>query len=248
MARRDHGVAAEALEEIEGISDRLSEWLQENFRLVIAVVSGALVLAGLGSWAISSRNTAEEEASAALARTRDDYLSAMGAGPGVIDVPELANPEAAAQIRAEYEKRFGEVAAEHPGTVAGTLASLEHARLVTEGGRNEEAIALYEAAFANAPSDGGIRGLLLQRWAQRLEDEGRWKEAAAKHEQAGGLSDFPLRGFALADAARCLAEAGDDAGALALYERAERELPDVTLPEADRARVYELRAAVESGK
>ena len=246
MARRDHGAAAEALEEIEGISDRLSEWLQENFRLVIGVVSAALVIAGLGSWVISSRDTAEQEASAALARTRDDYLSAMGAAPGVIDVPELANPEAAIQIRAEYAKRFGEVAAGHPGTVAGTLASLEHARLVTEGGGNEEAIALYEAALANAPSSGAVRGMVLQRWAQRLEDEGRWEEAAAKHEQAGGMSDFPLRGFALADAARCRAEAGDTAGALALYERLERELPDLRLPDADRARVYELRAAVES--
>ncbi len=248
MARRDHGAAAEALGEIESVSDRLSEWLQENVRLVIGVVAAALIVAGLGSWAISSRDTAEQEASSDLARTRDDYLSAMGAAPGAIDVPELANPEAAAQIRAEYEQRFGEVAAEHPGTVAGALASLERARLATEGGRTEEAIAVYEKALADAPSGGAIRGMILQRWAQRLEDEGRWAEAAEKHEQAGGMGDFPLRGFALADAARCRAEAGDAAGALALYERIERELPDLTLPESERARIHELRASVASAE
>jgi hypothetical protein len=122
MARREHGAAAEALEEIESAGDRLSEWLQENLRLVVAGVAGLLLVAGLGSYVASSRHTAEQEASSALARTRDDYLSAMGASPGAIEVPELANAEAAAQIRAEYEKRFGEVAAAHPGTVAGTLA------------------------------------------------------------------------------------------------------------------------------
>jgi predicted negative regulator of RcsB-dependent stress response len=244
MARRDHGAAAEALEEIESASDRLSEWLQENLRVVIFAVAATLVIAGLGSWAVSSRDDAEEAASSALARTRDDYLSAMGAAPGVIDVPELANPEAAAQIRSEYEKRFGEVAAEHPGTVSGTIASLEHARLASEGGRDDEAIELLESALANAPSGEAIRGIVLQRIAQRLEEAERWDEAAARHEQAAALGDFPIRGWALVDAARCRAEAGDAAGALALYDRLERELPDMTLPETERARVFELRAAL----
>jgi predicted negative regulator of RcsB-dependent stress response len=242
MARREHGAAAEALEEIESAGDRLSEWLQENLRLVVAGVAGLLLVAGLGSYVASSRHTAEQEASSALARTRDDYLSAMGASPGAIEVPELANAEAAAQIRAEYEKRFGEVAAAHPGTVAGTLAALERARLASDGGRDEEAISLLEEALGDAPG-GAVRGMLLQRIAQRLEVLERWDEAAARHEEAAKVGDYPLRGWAMLDAARCRAEAGDVAAAVALYDQLERELPDMKVPEDERARGLELRAA-----
>ena len=245
MARRDHGAAAEALGELESAADRLGDWLQENLRLVIAVVAVLLLVAGVGSWIASSRATAEQEASSALARTRDDYLSAMGAAPGAIEVPQLANPKAADQIRAEYEKRFGEVAAEHPGTVAGTLAALERARLASQGGRNDEALALLEAALADAPSGRAIRGMVLQRIAQRLEGAGRWEEAAARHEQAAAVDGYPLRGWALADAARCRAQAGDAAGALALYDRLAREAPELKLSESQHARVLELRATVE---
>ena len=38
--------------------------------------------AGLGAWLVSARESAEQEASSALAQTRADYLSAMGAQPG----------------------------------------------------------------------------------------------------------------------------------------------------------------------
>jgi len=244
MARREHGGAAEALEEIESAADRLSEWLQENLRVVVVVVAGVLGVAGLGSYVASTRNAAEQDASSALARIRDDYLSAMGAGPGALEVPELANPEAAAQIRAEYEKRFGEVAAAHPGTVAGSLAVMERARLASEDGRDGDALSLLEAALPAAPGDA-VRGMVLQRIAQRLEGLERWEDAAARHEEASDLGDYALRGWAMLDAARCRAEAGDVVGAAALYERLERELPEMSVPEAERARGLELRAAAK---
>jgi len=240
MARHEHG-AAETLGEIESAADRLGDWLQANLRLVAAVVGGLLIASGIGAWIVSARQGAEQDASAALARTRDDYLSAMGAAPGAIDVPELANQEAAAQIRREYEERFGEVAEEHPGTVAGTLALLERARLATEDGREEDATEVLETALAESPR-GPVRGMVLQRLAQRLEAAGQWEEAAARHEDAAAVSDYPLRGWALADAARCLATAGDPTGALALYDRLEHEFPKLRLPDAERARVLELRA------
>ena len=58
-------------------------------------------------------------------------------------------------------------------------------------------------------------------------------EAAAEHEAAGALPDFPLRYFALADAARCYAQAGDRVRALALLERVESEAKEgYSLPPA----------------
>jgi predicted negative regulator of RcsB-dependent stress response len=242
---RDHGTAAEVLGELESAADRLGEWLQANVRAVAVAIVALLVAAGLGTWIVSARQSAEQEASNALAQTRTDYLSAMGAPPGAIDVPELANPEAAVQIRAEYEQRYAEVAEAHAGTVAGTLAVLEQARLASEGGRGDEAIGLLEQALSGTPSDGPVRGMVLQRLAQRLEGASRWADAAERHEAAAQLSDYPLRHWALADAARCRALAGDDAAALALYERLDREAPKLPLSDLQKAQRLELRAAAE---
>ena len=245
MARRDHGAAAEMLGELESAADRLGEWLQTNLRPVAAAIAALLVVAGIGAWIVSARNSAEQEASNALAQTRTDFLSAMGAAPGAIDVPELANREAASQIRAEYEQRYAVVAATHPGTVAGALAALEQARLANEGGRGDEAIGLLEQALSDAPSDGPVRGMMLQQLAQRLEAAGRWTDAAGRHEAAAQLADYPLRQWALADAARCRALARENTAALALYERLEREAPELPLSDVQKAQRLELRAAAE---
>ena len=72
-------------------------------------------------------------------------------------------------------------------------------------------------------------------------------EAAAEHEAAGALPGFPLRYFALADAARCYAQAGDRVRALALLERVESEAKEgYSLPAPMRSLLRELRAASAS--
>ena len=243
MARREEGTAAEMLGELESLGDRLGDWLQAHIRLVVIAVVALLAISGLGTWLISARENSEKEASTDLAQTRADYLSAMGADPGAIEVPELANPAAAAEIRAEYEKRYGEVAAEHPGTVAGTLAQIERAALVgADPSRSDEAIGLLEQATADAPSRNAVHGIALQRLAQRLEAAGRWADAAARHEAAAQISEYPLRHWALADAARCRAMAGEGDAARALYDRLDREAPDLQLDDVQKALRLELRA------
>ncbi len=245
MSRREHGSAAEMLGEIESAADRFGEWLQTHLVPVGGAIAALLAVAGLAAWLVSARQSAEQEASGALAQTRADYLSAMGAEPGSIDVPELANPAAAAEIRAEYEKRYAEVEAEHAGTVAGALAAIERAALVSAGGRGDEAIAVLEHALAKAPGQGGVRGIVAQRLAQRFEAAGRWAEAADQHEAASQLDAYPLRHWALADAARCRAMAGDTAAARALYHRLDRAAPELPLSDAQQAQRLELRAAAE---
>lgn len=240
---RDHGAAAETLGEIESAADRLGEWLQKNLLAVVGAIVALLVIAGIAAWVVSSRQSREQEASTQLATTRADYLSAMGVGPDALEVPQLANPEAAAQIAAEYRGRFDEIAETYAGTVAGTLAGLESARLAADAGQGDEALVRLEETLVEAPSGDALRGLVLQRLAQRLEAAERWDEAASRYEQAGGLGGFPLRGLALADAARCRVLAGDPEAALALYERIARELPELELPAHLRAQHLELKAA-----
>ena len=86
------------------------------------------------------------------------------------------------------------------------------------------------------------------RLARALESRSRWEEAGAAHEEAGGIEEMPMRILALADAARCFAEAGDVERALTIFERIETEAPDARLPAHTKARLLELRAARPRGE
>jgi tetratricopeptide (TPR) repeat protein len=112
-----------------------------------------------------------------------------------------------------------------------------------DAGEPERALEILEAGLARGVSGDALRGLTLQRVAQGLEDLGRWEEAAGRHEEAAAIGAFPLRHWALADAARCAAQAGNPDRALTLYERVEAEAPDLRLPDHQRAEIRELRAS-----
>lgn len=242
MARSTHGTS-DTLDEIQSVADQMAAWIQAHLVLVAGSIAGLLLLAGLVSYGLSAGNAAEQEASIALAKTRTAYLAAMGAGPGAIEVPELASPDAAKRIREEYGARFAEIADAHAGTVSGGLARMEVAQLALDAGDTPRAIAIYEKVLEEGAGGDRFRGIVLQRIAQALEDTERWDAAAERHEQAADLKDFPLRHWALADAARCRAQAGDREAAHALYQRLAREAPDLRLPDYQRAEMRELDAA-----
>lgn len=242
MARKTHGTS-DALDDIQSAADKLGQWIQEHLILVTSAVVALLLAAGVGSYVYSRADARESAASLALAEARADYLAAMGASPGAIEVPELASEQAAERIRNEYRERFGAIAEEHAGTVSGALARLEVAELVQEAGDTEQALEIYEQTLAEAPGGDRLRGLVLQRIAQALEQAERWEEAAARHEEAADLEGYPLRHWALADAARCRAVAGDRETALALYRRLDSEAPDLRLPDHQRVWKRELEAA-----
>src|SRR5262249_38140174 len=93
----------------------------------------------------------------------------------------------------------------------------------------------------NAPGPE-LAAFVQRRTAYLHEDRGEWAEAAAAHE-AAAVPANPLRYWALADAARCRAEAGQTKEALALYDRLAAEAPDLALPDHLQAQAQELRAA-----
>ena len=87
----------EAFAEIEGIAERGAAWVGENLVLVGALVTVLLASAG-GLGVYFSNQTEEAEAgSDALDGVRSAYLTAMGASPGAIDVPELVGAHGANQ-------------------------------------------------------------------------------------------------------------------------------------------------------
>ena len=85
-----------------------------------------------------------------------------------------------------------------------------------------------------------LRGLALERLATGYESKGAFAEAAAAHEEAASIPAFPLRHYAMADAARCFAAAGERDRAVALADRVLSEAPDLPLPDHVRSRLDEL--------
>ena len=247
MAKNPTHHAGETLDEIQSAADRLGAFLQANLRVVALTIALLLALAAAVSLFLGLRRAADSDASIALADARADYLEAMGAPPGALEVPELANPEAAKRIREEYVARYGEIADAHAGTVSGALARLEVAELQMRADENEAALETLRKARAQAPSRPALQGVILQREAQVLEQAGRFAEAAALHEQAAALEGYPLNDYALADAARCRVVAGEIDAARALYARLDAEAPDLPLPDYQRMQKRELVGAAPAG-
>jgi len=124
-SKSKHHEPVDALDEIESVGEQIVEWASRNGKTILSVAGVCLVIAAVYGYYETSRNRWESDASEALASARDDYLAAMGAQPGAITVPELANPAAGAAIRQEYAERFRAVAEEHAGTAGAALAELE---------------------------------------------------------------------------------------------------------------------------
>lgn len=245
MSRKSRTAAAEALDEIQSAADHMAEWIQTHLMFVVLSVVALLALAGATQYVLTSSSEREASASTALAAARSGYLAAMGAPIGSVEVPELANPQAAAAIRDEYAAEYGKVADAHPGTVAGTLARLEVGNLLETGGDLTVALETWEQLLAEAPDREDLRGLVLQRLAYGYESADRWSDAAARHEEASMLAGFPLRYESLADAARCALAAGERERALALYERLEVQAPEHSLADHQRGQIAALRRELD---
>jgi tetratricopeptide (TPR) repeat protein len=233
--------ATGAIEEIEGIAERAATWVGEHLALVAAAL--VVVLAGAAGVAtyVSSQARAERTASDALDIVHSAYLRAMGASPGDLDVPELANPTAAKQIREEYATKYGEIADDYAGTVAGVLARLEQGNLSEAGGDLEGSIQIWRDTLAGLSGSRKLEAIVHQRIGQAYEDVDQWLSAAEAHEAAAQIESYPLRYWAMADAARCFAQAGERDRARSLAARLDLEAPSLRLPDHVRTMLRELR-------
>jgi len=242
VARKSKSQQPHVIEDIEGIAERAAEWIREHLLLtlgmIIAVLATAASLSALGAY----RTREAETASDALDRVTHDYLQAMGAGVGALGVPELANPDAAEAIRSEFVAQFGAIAAEHAGTVAGALARLEEGNLSESGGDLDGSIEIWRDALQGLDPDSNLQAIFQLRMGQAYEEAERWVEAGESYEAAGEFDRFPLRYWAMADAARCYSEAGELGRARELALRLHSEAPgELRLPEYQLAMLRELR-------
>jgi hypothetical protein len=239
--RKDHH-PADTLEELESIGERLVQWVGANPVIVLgvagAILLGAASFGGYRAWSSSQAN----RGSAALATLHADFVGAMGGKVSDIEVPEPANPETAKTVRTEYADKYVALAKEWSGSPTGALALLEAGQLFAKLGNTDRALEVFQQAASEAPAASPIRGVLDSRVGHLLEEKGDFAAAAAAHEAAASVPGFPLRDDALADAARCYAEAGKPDQALAIYQRLKSESPDLKLPPHVEARLEELEA------
>jgi tetratricopeptide (TPR) repeat protein len=243
MARgADHDLA-HSLPDIEGLLDRTARWVGEHPTAFLAGVGAILLVTGVVSLTRWQGERAETASAEAVAKVRAGYLKAMGAPPGAMSFAEPANADAARRTREEYAAKFAEVADANDGKAAAVEAWIETGNLREQLGHAEPALDAWKRAVEESPRDSALRGLALERTASAYEGRGDLKEAAAAHEEAANIQAFPLRFFAMAEAARAYALANEPVRASALAQRLAAEAPELELPDVLGARMAELRAA-----
>ena len=241
MAKNKKSQHPDLIEEIDSIADRGADWVRAHLGLSIMVVVAILVAAGSYGGMRAHNTRKAESASDALDQVTTDFLTAMGADPGSLVVPELANPAAATQIRSDYAARYAAVAAEHAGTSAAALARLEEGNLTAEAGDFDRAASIWQAALAEWEGQPNLRAIFQHRIGRANESAERWLEAGEAHEAASEVDSYPLRYWAMASAARCYAQAGEQQRARDLALRVSQLAPDLEFPEYLMSLLEELR-------
>lgn len=242
MAKPDSTSATETLHEIESVFDRAAAWASHNPVSVLAVLAailvGAAAVGGYRAW----RADREAKASAEVAALETEYLRAMGAEPGRIQIPELANEAAAAETRREYAVRLSDASERLSGTRAGVTARMRAGQLRAELGEPDAALADWRAAADAAPDGSALEALARTRVGAGLEAGGDAAAAAEEYAAAGRVAGFPGRVLALADAARCFADAGQTERALEIFRGfTDEEIQQLPVHVAARLRELAIR-------
>ena len=123
MAKRQH--TPDMIEGFESGAERLARWIGENALLAGGLLFTVLAMAGGWGGYTSLQKSREAKASLALEQIRGDYLRDMGARPGDIEFPELANPATAVPGRggAASGQRGGDAGAVRGGRDPGCTGS-----------------------------------------------------------------------------------------------------------------------------
>jgi tetratricopeptide (TPR) repeat protein len=248
VAKPDSTQATETLHEIESIFDRAAGWVAHNPVIVLSVLAVVLVTAAAAGGYRAWRADREAKASAEIAGIEVEYLRAMGASPGQLDVPEPANAEAAAETRREYATRLAEAAERLAGSHAAVTARLRAGQLRAELGESDAALADWRAAADAAPDGSALEALARTRLGAGLEAGGDAAGAAEAYWAAGRVADFPGRVLALGDAARCFADAGQIERALEIFRGfTEDEIGQLPVHVAARLRELAVRRDAAPG-
>jgi hypothetical protein len=235
--------AAVRLDEIESRSQDLADWIGDNPMPILAAGGVILLAAAIYGIASSGVEGSAHAASTEIASVKNEFRQAMGGSyAGLPDIPELANPEAAKDTREQYLGRFQQLAVDHSGSEMGSYALIQAGMLQSALEDSAGAIASFEQALEPYDNDAPMRGILLERLALLHEERGEASDAVKQHIAASNVTGYPLRYFALLNAARLQAEMGEVDAAIANFDRITTESPDLLLPEHTEAMLREAKA------
>lgn len=235
--------AGERLEEIQTRAEELAHWIGENPIPILAVGGTILLMAALYGFALNGVAGSAQTASTQIASVKNEFRQAMGgAYSGSFEIPEPANPEAARATREEYLGRFQKIAEEHAGSEMGSYALIQAGTIQADLDDTDGALESFERAMEPYASSDAMRGVLLERIALLHEGRGEAEAAIQRHLEASDVTGYPLRYFALLNAARLQAESGQVDAAIANFDRITNESPDLLLPEHTESMLRELKA------
>ena len=241
MARKPEHEQPHVIEELESVAERGAQWIRDHLPLTIAALLIVLGTAAAMGALSAHRARQAEAASDAFDRIGAEFMKAMGVDPDALTAPEPADPAKAAAIRSQFAEEFGAVAEEHAGTVGAALARLEQGNLSAAAGETDAAIEIWRGAIDELDRNPNFLALFEQRIGHAYEDDARWLEAAESHLSAGAVESYPLRHWALAEAARCLQQAGEIERAREIALKLATDAPELMLPQQLGAMLAELR-------
>jgi len=214
-----HGETERAGQGLEARLEAGFEWLEDNARLVVVVVIGAIAVGAASAGAYEWVERRALGAQDALSRVERSYFEAMGSEPSAFFVTEPSNLDRAREAREAALAGYEQVIVDHGGSVAAEIAWLRAAEVEVDLGQLEAA----ETRLAQAPdvlrSSGPLLATALRLRGFVLNELGRPAEAAAAYELGASVESYPATEELWLAAGESSIRAGDDAGAIRAFEQ-----------------------------
>jgi predicted negative regulator of RcsB-dependent stress response len=219
MAKNDTPATPVAKQEELDRIERLVRWARANERTV-AIVAGAVALAGAGVWfAISAKERRENFARRELDRAR------MSAESG--NLPLAAND-------------LSRIVSGYGRTTAGQEAQLVLAQVRLLQNQPALAVSQLQEFVAKGPGTQFVAPA-YEMLGVALEQTGQLRPAAEAFVKAADASEYALlKGRLLLSAGQAYASTGDTAAAAGLFERVMRDFEESSLASEAKLRLAEL--------
>jgi tetratricopeptide (TPR) repeat protein len=238
-AAEAEALAAAVQDEFQARGFELVEWVHHNPSVVVGVI--AIVLLGglgFGVWTVVDRgnNTKASAAYAAAQKLWEAPIADTDPTPDD-DVPFY---KTATERSTAARTAFTNVATQHKGTGAGTLAQLTVGHASLKLGELDAAIAAYNAFLAGSKPKDELRFAGYAGLAAALDAKGDTKGAIKALEDQVALADKTDEDGALLGLARLYVQDGDPVKAKAKVEKLLEDFPESSL----KARADELLATL----
>jgi predicted negative regulator of RcsB-dependent stress response len=186
------------------LTNRFLDWARENQRTLAALVVALVVVVAGTAGFFAIRHARVRDANADLAHALAAYR-------------DTKSPDAAAQL-AEVARRWSNTSAGNLAKLLAAESELHHDNVDTAIAALQELLTVSWRPY--------LKQEVLFTYGIALEQKGQLPDAITQFAEAATL-EGPYTAQALLAEARCAETQGDTAKARALYERVQKEFPDI---------------------